>query len=189
MEFLQGRNFNLLAIRHGLLLVKAFQLSGEYRPAVRVMKEIIRLAAGTNIIMSFLEEGSSIADVLGRFLKAHPEVADHEREFAIRLLGLFPDRAMALECEPDISRQPNDAPVVLGRRREPASALLVEPLKPREREIIRFVGQGMTNREIGRKLGLTTGTVTWYLHAIYQKLGVDRRVQAVARAREFGFIN
>ena len=43
-------------------------------------------------------------------------------------------------------------------------------------------------REIGDRLGLTEGTVKWYMQQIYDKLGVRRRPQAVIRARQFGIL-
>jgi LuxR family maltose regulon positive regulatory protein len=61
-------------------------------------------------------------------------------------------------------------------------------LLPRELEILSLVGTGMRNREIGTRLGLTEGTVKWYMTQIYDKVGVRRRPQAVDRARMFGLL-
>jgi DNA-binding CsgD family transcriptional regulator len=55
-----------------------------------------------------------------------------------------------------------------------ASALL----RPREREILRLVAAGMTNREIGAVLFIAPGTVRKHLDNIYAKLGVRSRAQA-----------
>ena len=43
--------------------------------------------------------------------------------------------------------------------------------------------------DIAERLGLTEGTVKWYLQQIYHKLGVNRRALAVDKARRFGIIN
>lgn len=59
------------------------------------------------------------------------------------------------------------------------------PLAPRERQLIRFVRQGLRNREIGKKLGVTEGTVKVYLHAVFEKLGVSTRTELAVRADEF----
>lgn len=48
-------------------------------------------------------------------------------------------------------------------------------LSPREMEVVQLVVRGMSNKEIARELGLTDGTVKFYLHRIYQKLNVDSR--------------
>lgn len=58
-------------------------------------------------------------------------------------------------------------------------------LAPRERELIRYVRQGLRNREIAKALGVTEGTVKVYLHAIFEKLGVKNRTELAIRADEF----
>lgn len=52
-------------------------------------------------------------------------------------------------------------------------------LTPREREVMRLVAQGLSNREVGEQLSLAMGTVKWSLHNIYEKLDVSNRAQAV----------
>jgi two-component system nitrate/nitrite response regulator NarP len=57
-------------------------------------------------------------------------------------------------------------------------------LTPRERELVELVRQGLRNRDIAAKLGVTEGTVKVYLHAIFDKLGVDNRTELAMRAAE-----
>lgn len=61
-------------------------------------------------------------------------------------------------------------------------------LSLREVEILTMVSGGLRNREIGDRLGLTEGTVKWYMQQIYDKLGVRRRPQAAIRARQLGIL-
>ena len=65
-----------------------------------------------------------------------------------------------------------------------ASEALIEPLSERELEILQLIGEGLSNQQISEKLFLTVGTVKWHINNIYGKLGVRRRTQALARARE-----
>lgn len=58
-------------------------------------------------------------------------------------------------------------------------------LAPRERELIKFVRQGLRNREIASELGVTEGTVKAYLHDVFEKLGVKNRTELAIRADEF----
>ena len=58
-------------------------------------------------------------------------------------------------------------------------------LAPRERELIKFVRQGLRNREIATELGVTEGTVKAYLHEVFEKLGVKNRTELAIRADEF----
>jgi two-component system, NarL family, nitrate/nitrite response regulator NarL len=53
----------------------------------------------------------------------------------------------------------------------------LDMLAPREKEIAKLVGRGMRNREIAESLGMSEGTIKVYLHAIYQKLGIDNRTE------------
>ena len=57
-------------------------------------------------------------------------------------------------------------------------------LTPRERELVDLVRQGLRNRDIAAQLGVTEGTVKVYLHAIFDKLGVDNRTELAMRPPE-----
>lgn len=77
------------------------------------------------------------------------------------------------------------------RLRPPARSIdegLPEPLSERELAILKLVSTGLSNREIGDKLGLTEGTVKNYVTNILQKIGVRDRTQAALRGRELGLI-
>ncbi|EIM30511.1 response regulator containing a CheY-like receiver domain and an HTH DNA-binding domain [Microvirga lotononidis] len=58
-------------------------------------------------------------------------------------------------------------------------------LTARENEIVRLVAEGQSNREIGRQMGITEGTVKIHLHNVYQKLGVNNRTALTAWALNF----
>ncbi|WP_420643398.1 LuxR C-terminal-related transcriptional regulator [Candidatus Leptofilum sp.] len=61
---------------------------------------------------------------------------------------------------------------------------LLEPLSARELEVLRLVADGRSNREIAEQLFVTVGTVKKHLNNVYGKLGVARRTEAVAQARQ-----
>ncbi len=67
-------------------------------------------------------------------------------------------------------------------------AEVVEGLTPREQEILRYMIEGRSNKEIAGQLFVTVATVKWYITQIYRKLGVRSRVQAMVRARELNLI-
>jgi len=69
-----------------------------------------------------------------------------------------------------------------------SSTVVVEPLTPREREVLQLVAQGLTNRAIGRRLGISDRTVQGHLANIYEKLQVNSRTEAVTKALQLGFI-
>jgi len=96
------------------------------------------------------------------------------------------DPAHLLECmqhvrngerwvDPEVAERTRDA--VARTARAPS-------LTPRERELVELVRQGLRNRDIASQLGVTEGTVKVYLHAIFDKVGVDNRTELAMRAKE-----
>ena len=70
-----------------------------------------------------------------------------------------------------------------GGTRPPAPAPALEPraaLSERELEILRLVADGLTNRQIGRQLHITEGTVKNHVHNALHKLHMENRIQAAA---------
>ena len=65
------------------------------------------------------------------------------------------------------------------RPRTPEPSRPEDLLSARELEILRLVAQGLSNKEIGSRLSITEGTVKNRLSAIYRKLGVSSRREAV----------
>jgi two-component system nitrate/nitrite response regulator NarL len=80
------------------------------------------------------------------------------------------------------------------RRSEPAAAVPEEDgpgniLSERELEILRLAAEGLSNREIGRRLFITEGTVKNHVHNALRKLGLENRVQATAYLVEEGLVH
>jgi DNA-binding NarL/FixJ family response regulator len=62
-------------------------------------------------------------------------------------------------------------------------------LSPREREVLQLLAQGLTNREIARKLTVSASTIKIHVEHILAKLGVSDRTQAAVRAFELGLLH
>ena len=75
---------------------------------------------------------------------------------------------------------PKAARVLLTGRRAPRAALT---LTEREREVLRLVGEGLPNKSIARRLGISERTVKAHLTSVYQQLGVTDRTQAALWAQ------
>ena len=86
------------------------------------------------------------------------------------LLAAVQELAAGGACEPD--------PAVAGEIR----------FVPREREILRLVGAGLTNAEIGASLYLAPGTIKHHMLGLYDKLGAPNRAAAVHAARRLGVL-
>lgn len=61
-------------------------------------------------------------------------------------------------------------------------------LSPREREVLRLLHQGNSNKEIGATLGVTERTAKFHVTSILNKLGAENRTQAVAMAVKQGLV-
>lgn len=80
-------------------------------------------------------------------------------------------------------RVPDGGPFVLNETR-----LRELGITPREHEILGLIAEGLSNREIGERLFVSENTVKTHSSRVFEKLGVNRRVQAVQRGRELGLI-
>ena len=73
---------------------------------------------------------------------------------------------------------------VIASFQEPlATAVEVEDLTAREREILELLASGFPNKQIASRLGLTDGTVRWHLRHVYNKLHVRSRTEAALKFR------
>jgi len=69
-----------------------------------------------------------------------------------------------------------------------AGQSLVEPLTPREREVLAGVAAGLTNRQIAARLGISDRTVQFHLGNVLGKLGVASRTEAAVLALQRGLV-
>lgn len=81
-----------------------------------------------------------------------------------------------LESGFDLLRQPSPSPE------------LAEPLTPREIEVLQLLAEGLSNRLIGERLGISEHTAKFHVNAILGKLGAQGRTDAVMRAARLGLI-
>lgn len=61
-------------------------------------------------------------------------------------------------------------------------------ITPREHEILGLIAEGLSNREIGERLFVSENTVKTHSSRLFEKMSVNRRVQAVQKGRELGLI-
>jgi LuxR family maltose regulon positive regulatory protein len=134
------------------------QALGHKEQALAGIEDALRLAMPEGYRRAFLDEGQAIVDLL-------PQARHIAPDFVDQVLN-------AAGVEPVI------------RRAQP----LVEPLSERELEVLQLIAEGLTNREIARRLFITPGTVKVHTSNIYGKLGVHSRTQAVAQARALGIL-
>jgi DNA-binding NarL/FixJ family response regulator len=61
-------------------------------------------------------------------------------------------------------------------------------LTGREREVVRMIAAGLRNRDIGERLSISENTVKVHLHNIYEKLGVEGRMELLLLAQELKLV-
>lgn len=116
-----------------------------------------------------------------------------QRRYAAHLLSQFdaePQTTPAVRgtvpSPADLPAGPLQAPDTLQARS--AELTLVDPLSPREVEVLQLIALGKTNQEIARQLIVAPGTVKAHTSSIYSKLDAANRTEAVARARQLGIL-
>jgi DNA-binding NarL/FixJ family response regulator len=96
---------------------------------------------------------------------------------ASKVLGEF--RRLTEEAAPHRAKPLPDADV----------APMIEPLTPREEEVLQLLVEGLSNKEIGARLHLSEGTVKNYVSAIIAKLQANDRTHAVVTALRRGLVD
>jgi LuxR family maltose regulon positive regulatory protein len=164
----QDRSGRLIEVH--LLTALVFKKQSGNRLTTKAIEQFecaLELGEPEGYVLLFLEEGPEVVEfliaVIGRAV-----VPARVVKYASRLLKAFGETA---------SHQPAGATVGL-----------VEPLTPREMEVLELLALGDSNQVIAQKLVITVRTVKKHNSNIYGKLNVHNRMQAVAQAREFGLL-
>ncbi|MDF3298640.1 LuxR C-terminal-related transcriptional regulator [Streptomyces tropicalis] len=147
-----------VTVRALLVRAQAADLAGDTVAALRLVVQALRQARRELLRRPFLEAGPWIR----RLLAAEPA-----QELAADWLTQRPGPPAG--GPPDGALSP--APVV-------------EPLSARERDVLQRLAQMMSTEEIAADLFVSVNTVKTHLKTAYRKLGVNRRNDAVRRARE-----
>jgi predicted ATPase/DNA-binding CsgD family transcriptional regulator/DNA-binding XRE family transcriptional regulator len=96
--------------------------------------------------------------------------------------------ALAVSLLEEFAMPPSGAEAVPAAHTRAAASGRETPLTEREREVLRLVAQGLSSKAIGRQLFISERTVAQHLTAIFNKLGVNTRAQAVAVTAQRGLL-
>lgn len=72
--------------------------------------------------------------------------------------------------------------------RNELATLPLEPLSPREQQVLELMAQGRPNKEIARQLGISEHTVKFHVNSIFARLHVSSRTEAVVQATRSGLV-
>jgi ATP/maltotriose-dependent transcriptional regulator MalT len=158
-----GRLIEILNLR-----AVALQARGRTSEALQVLAHSLDLAEPEGYIREFLDLQEPMAQSLALAVQKglHPE-------YVRRLLAAFPAAAVPATAVIDVLKN---------------NLALVEPLSGREIEVLQWIEAGLSNKEIAQRLYISVRTVKYHISNIFMKLDVDRRAQAVLKAKEAGLL-
>lgn len=160
--------FLLTALETLLLRAQLQAVVGNLEASLADTLSALELGEPEGIISVFVEEGQPVADALQLLLEHRPR-QPAQAAYVRTILAAFPGARPPAE--------PGSGP-------EP----LVEPLTERELNVLRLMAGGLKYEEIAGQLFISVNTVRTYVKAIYGKLAVNSRFQAVERARQVKLI-
>lgn len=143
-------------------------------PRVSRVHARLRRELGSLIVTDL---GSSAGTTVNGKKIAGPHVVNHGDQVAFGpVVCRFEDPAHAAVAE--------DATMVIDLPRSEGQP----HLSPRQQQVLELMAEGLTNSEIGAKLGVTERTIKAYAQELYDKLGVRNRAGAVAEAAKLGML-
>jgi LuxR family maltose regulon positive regulatory protein len=160
----------LLALR-----ALAMDAQGQTDQGSIMLKQAVESARLGGFIRVFADLGRPMQAMLLRLASQ-----DHLVETIHRILTAFP------EGDQDVYRSESLMPPA--SRQDIGISPLLEPLTRRELEVLALLRGPSSTKEIAQKLNITYGTAKDYTNKIYNKLGVSRRWDAVARAEELNIL-
>jgi LuxR family maltose regulon positive regulatory protein len=166
----KGAQADHSTIEMQILQALVYQAQADRPRAESALAKALQLAEPEGYVRLFIEEGEPMAQLLRSSARrgVAPDYTHH------LLTALQAERVRRGADPPSPS---NDA-----------TAPLMEPLKERERQVLRLIAAGLSNREIAAELYLSVNTIKAYSSRIYGKLAVRSRAEAVDRAHELGIL-
>ena len=158
------------------LLAIACQKQDERDVARSTLERALTLARPSGFLFPFLEVGRPMADLLKRLQKQNVAVDQIEK-----ILAAFRDDKQV--AGPQAAGHPS-ASAHQPLRPSIPSQPLVESLTDRELDVLELLAKRLQNKEIADKLFISPGTVKGHLKSIYQKLSVNKRREAVEKAKK-----
>lgn len=148
---------------------------GVRNSAHRSLRKALQLARDGRFVRCFLDEGDAIVQMLRDEYQnllqstdhSEPACTDPDREYVERLLCASGTDLL----------------------RPRPKTHLADPLSEREKEMLQFLANGVSNKEIGCRLFVSENTVKFHLKNIYSKLGVSSRLQAINAARSLRLVS
>jgi len=176
-ELAQSRRtqWRLRGLTLELLRAAALNRLGRRDEALMQMRGVLAFAAEQGFVRRLVDEGGLVLQLALALLQqleqeeGDPLLMSHLR----KLLEAAPTEWRP----PDESRATHDKP-----------SHSAERLTPKEMQILALLAEGFSNEAMGEKLSVSTNTIRAHLRSIHSKMAVGSRTQAVAKARQLGWL-
>jgi LuxR family maltose regulon positive regulatory protein len=157
----------LIALETLLLRAQMYTMLGDHQAGQADYIRALELAEPEGFIGIFVEQGRPVAEALANLVKQN-RLDKVQPAYVERILAAF-------------SPAPSPPP---DAKTETKPASLIEPLTDRELDVLRLMAEGLKYKEIATKLFVSLNTVRFHVKAIYGKLNVNNRTQAIQMARQ-----
>jgi LuxR family maltose regulon positive regulatory protein len=163
-KFAAAHGLNGWLIEIGLARAVLYQAEGRGEEALRMLRPALAAAAPRGYCRLFLDEGDILRPLVDALdlRRQGPDLSD----FVQRLLQAMPGAPAG----------------------GTTAQLELDRLSDREQEVLRLLAAGQSYKEIGEQLFLSLNTVQFHVRNIYGKLAVNKRVQAIEKARAMNLI-
>ena len=160
--------FSKEELQGALLLSAALHASGNPEEAQELFNYLLIHCEAEGFIRSFIDQGQPVDALLSKAIACGVTPL-----YAEKVLLAFQE-AWQADGAADFVNEKSMKPQ--------------DQLSPRELEVLTLVARGLSNTEIGEKLFISLSTVKGHNRQIFEKLRVNRRTEAVAKARELGLL-
>lgn len=166
-----GGQRHLFALRLDALLAVALLGAGEPIKALERFHSVVKRAAPAGVYRTLLDSGPEVGLILPR-LRENLERKGDSKPLLEYVDHLLEGWRTVYQPKPGASQ----------------GGAMAHALTPRERGILELIAEGRSNKEIARSLGIAPETVKSHLKNIFDKLSVEKRAQAIARAQSLGLL-
>jgi LuxR family maltose regulon positive regulatory protein len=142
----------------------------EEKAAFKSISESLGFSEGGGYIRPYTDLGNSMKDLLNRYMEVNGQNSYVEKI----IKSFLHESNVKTISDPFIIKELSATPKI--------------SLTPREIEILKYIADGLRNKEIADKLFLAPETVKKHLYNIYQKFDIHSRMNVVVKARELGMI-
>ena len=159
-----------------IMLAYGLYVCADVGRAMRTLKEALQLGCREGFISTFREEGIGVLEMIKHF---RDTAADDLSDLSVFI--------STVTATPSLRTDYNDPGIIRAALSPDSEA--IEHLTERESEVLTLLAKGLSNQELAKQLFVSESTIKTHLARINMKFGTHNRTQAIAAARNKGFLS